>query len=82
MTIGDDTLAAEMIGLLREIKGQQDTQATKAASLERAMLALNQSVTAIDDRRVSALVVALWGLSGAIVTAGALIAAAITWGIR
>jgi hypothetical protein len=89
MTTGDDTLAAEMIGLLRDIKGQQDTQAQKSSALERAMLALNQGFSDLNDRRLSAqaaatkgLAGAVWGLSAAILIAGGLIAAAITWGIR
>jgi hypothetical protein len=71
----------EIIGLLRDIKTQQDTQAIKSASLERAMMSLTQGFAALDDRRLSALVVALWGLAASFLIAGGLIAAAITWGI-
>jgi hypothetical protein len=81
MTMSDDALAAEVIGLLRDIKGQQDMAAQKASAVERAVLSLTQNVAALDDRRISALVVALWGLAAAILIAGGLIAAAITWGI-
>jgi hypothetical protein len=77
MTLSDDALATEVIGLLRDIKGQQDTQATKSASLERAMLSLTQSVAALDDRRLSALVAALWGLAAAGLLNGVFIAAAL-----
>jgi hypothetical protein len=81
MTLSDDALATEVIGLLRDIKGQQDTAATKHSAIERAVLSLTQSVAALDDRRLSALVAALWGLAAAILIAGGLVAAAITWGI-
>jgi hypothetical protein len=89
MTTSDDTLATEMIGLLREIKGQQDTAAQKSSALERAMFALNQGFGELKDRRLDAqaaatkgLSAAVWGLSVAILIAGGLVAAAITWGIR
>jgi hypothetical protein len=81
MNADDDVLTAEMIGLLRDIKQQQETAAQKSAALERAMLALNQSFSALDDQRLSKLTWALWGLAAAVLIAGALIAAAITWGI-
>jgi hypothetical protein len=81
MTTGDDVLYSEMIGLLRDIRSQQETAATKASALERAMLALNQHFSALDDRRLHTLVNAVWALSAAIVIAGALIAAALVWGI-
>jgi hypothetical protein len=45
------------------------------------MLALNQHFSALDDRRLHTLVNAVWALSAAIVIAGALIAAALVWGI-
>lgn len=87
-TIADDTLYAEMISLLRDIRGQQETAAQKSAALERAMLALNQGFKALDDKRMAALVAALWGLVAAAwglvaaaLIAGALVAAAITWGV-
>lgn len=82
MTTGsDDTLTMEIIGLLRVIKEQQDTAAQKALAVERAVISLTQNVAALDDRRLSALVAALWGLAAAILLAGGLVAAAITWGI-
>ena len=81
MTLSDDALATEVIGLLRDIKTQQDSQAIKSASLERAMLSLTQGFAALDDRRLSALVVALYLLAAAILIAGGLVAAAIAWGI-
>lgn len=82
MTTGsDDSLATEMIGLLRDIRQQQETGAQKASALERAMLALNQSFSALDDKRLHTLVSAVWGVAGAIAIAGGLVAAAITWGI-
>jgi hypothetical protein len=81
MTTGDDSLAAEMIGLLRDIRQQQETGAQKSSALERAMLALNQSFSALDKKRIDALTSAIWGLAAATLTAGGLVAAAITWGI-
>lgn len=82
MTTGtDDTLAVEMIGLLRDIKQQQDAAAQKAAATERAVLSLTQSVAALDDRRMGALTMALYALAGAILIAGLVVAAAITWGV-
>lgn len=81
MTASDDTLYTEMIGLLRDIRRQQETAEQKAAALERAMLAVNQNFSALDDRRLRALVVAVWGLAGAMLIAGALVAAAIVWGM-
>ena len=81
MTLSDDALAMEVIGLLRDIKTQQDMAAQKASAVERAVLSLTQSVAALDDRRLSALVAALYSLAAAILAAGALVAAALTWGI-
>jgi hypothetical protein len=80
-TSSDDLLAAEVIGLLRDIRQQQETGAQKASALERAMLSLNQSFAAIDERRLTMLAVAIWGLAAAVLIAGALVAAAIAWGI-
>jgi hypothetical protein len=80
-TSSDDLLAAEVIGLLRDIRQQQETGAQKASALERAMLGLNQQFTALDDRRLMMLAIAIWGLAASVLIAGALVAAAITWGI-
>jgi hypothetical protein len=77
MTLSDDPLATAVIGLLRDIKTQQDTQAIKSSSLERAMLSLTQGFAALDDRRLSTLVAALWGLAAAALLNGIIIAAAL-----
>jgi hypothetical protein len=82
MTMSDDALATEVIGLLRDIKGQQDMAAQKASAVERAVLSLTQSVAALDDRRISSLVVALWGLAVAFLFNGIFVAAAILVAIR
>jgi hypothetical protein len=82
MTTSDDTLATEMIGLLREIRSQQDTAAQKSSALERAMLALNQGFAQLDDKRMGALTAALWGLVGSSIVGSIMIAvalAAIAW---
>ena len=80
-TSGDDLLAGEVIGLLRDIRQQQEMGAQKASALERAMLGLNQSFAAIDERRLTMLAIAIWGLAASVLVAGALVAAAITWGL-
>lgn len=76
----DDALITEMIGLLRDIKGSQDTQASKLTAVERAVMTLAGSVAALEDRRLSAIVSAIWGMVVAIVIAGGLVAGAIVWG--
>jgi hypothetical protein len=81
ITGSDDALAGEVIGLLRDIRVGQETAAQKNSALERAMLSLNQNFAAIDERRLTMLAIAIWGLAAAVLIAGALIAAAITWGI-
>lgn len=77
----DDALASEMISLLRDIRAGQQLLDQKNAALERAMLGLNQNFAALDKRRLTALVLAAWGLAASILVSGGLIAAAITWGI-